>query len=76
MLVRKQIGILRARAASRLLSRRDTAAECQLFLALAHYIARPVTSLMNEIRLPRSKCAEGSDVFPVFLRNFPGSMLT
>lgn len=72
MLIRKQIGILRARAVSRLLSRRDTAAECQLFLALAHCIARPVTSLMNEIRLPRSKYAEGcvSGLPPQFPRQY------
>lgn len=54
--------ILRARAASRLLSRRDAGCRPNVnyFLRpLARYFVRPVTSLMNGIRLVRSDWADG-----------------
>jgi len=56
LLENKLRAILRAPIVSRLLFKRDRAAECQLFLALTRYFVRPVTSLMNEIRLLRSDC--------------------
>lgn len=69
-LLENKLHPVRARIVSRLLSKRDTAAECQLFLALTRYFVRPVTSLMNEIRLLRSdsgreRCVSG------FLPQFP-----